>query len=316
MQIPPSPRLLAIAAAALATTALVVGRPAGGPALAPHHVSLAALEALGQEVRVTTHAVRGPVHYLEGRGGNIGVSAGDDGVLLIDDQFAEMARAIETALAELSDAAPTFLLNTHYHFDHTGGNAHFGAAATILAHDNVRKRLAEGTSLFGRATPPAPPEALPVVTYDDSVSVHFNGEEIRVQHFPASHTDGDSVVFFTGSKVVHMGDLFFAGRLPFVDLDHGGSVRGLSESVRAVAGRIDASWKIIPGHGSLSTLDDLKAYQAMLESVLDAVGQGLEAGSTPAQMVADGLLDEWESWASDFVSLESFAETVARDLQR
>ena len=169
----------------------------------------------------TTH-VAGSIYMLEGAGGNIGVSVGPDGILLVDDQFAPLAEKIRNALKALGEGPLKFLVNTHFHGDHTGGNVVFGAEAHIISHANVRKRL--------QMKSPSK-EALPVVTFGDSLSIHFNGEEIRVMHFPNSHTDGDSVVFFTGSNVVHTGDLFFSGRFPYVDLDSGGDMEGLIKHI-------------------------------------------------------------------------------------
>ena len=193
------------------------------PVLAQRDFSAVQIEA--------TH-VAGSVWMLVGSGGNIGVSSGSDGVLMVDDQFAPLADKIRDALREVGQseeaAEPQFLLNTHFHGDHTGGNVEFGDASTIVAHTNVRTRLVAGGS---------PEVALPVVTFDDAVSIHFNGEEIRAFHIPHGHTDGDALIYFTGSNVLHMGDDFFAGRFPFVDIDSGGSVEGLPERDLGRAGQ-------------------------------------------------------------------------------
>jgi len=218
------------------------------------------------KVQMKATKVGGNVYMLEGAGGNIGVSAGVDGILIVDDQFAPLADKIRAALKELNPGQLRFVLNTHYHGDHTGSNAVFGKEATIIAHDNVRARLAVEQTVLGNKVPAAPKEALPVITYAQSVSIHFNGEEIRVIHFPAGHTDGDSVMFFHTSNVVHMGDHFFANRFPFIDLDHGGSVEGLTKNIGDIAARLPADVRIIPGHGPISTLDDLKRYHRMLMS--------------------------------------------------
>src|SRR4026209_1900451 len=172
------------------------------------------------KVEIKSTKVNGNVYMLEGAGGNIGVSVGADGILIVDDQFAPLADKIRAALKSLGEGKLKFILNTHWHGDHTGGNASFGPEAPIIAHDNVRRRLAteQKSEFFKRTTPASPKEALPVITFDKSLSVHFNGEEIKVIHFPQGHTDGDSVIFFTSSNVVHLGDDFFAGRFPFVDL--------------------------------------------------------------------------------------------------
>ncbi|HKR60894.1 MAG TPA: MBL fold metallo-hydrolase, partial [Pyrinomonadaceae bacterium] len=172
------------------------------------------------KVEITATKVNGNIFMLQGQGGNIGVSVGADGILIVDDQFAPLADKIKAALKTLGEGKLKFVLNTHWHGDHTGGNAQFGPEAPIIAHDNVRRRLAteQKSEFFKRTTPASPKEALPVITFDKSLSVHFNGEEIKVIHFPQGHTDGDSVIFFTTSNVVHMGDDFFVARFPFVDL--------------------------------------------------------------------------------------------------
>ena len=268
------------------------------------------------KVQIKTTHVAGSVYMLEGAGGNIGVSAGADGILIIDDQFAPLADKIKAALREINPGAIHFILNTHFHGDHTGGNPVFGRDGTIIAHDNVRKRLAAGQPAQGNnpGTPPAPREALPVITYAQSVSVHFNGEEIKVIHFPHGHTDGDSVIFFTSSNVVHMGDDFFAGRFPFVDIDSGGDVIGLTNNVAAIIKQLPADVKVIPGHGPLSTLDDLKAYQRMLVTTTDIVRQQIKAGKTLEQIKAAGLPDEWKTWGSGFIKTDRWLETVYRSL--
>ena len=200
-------------------------------------LALTGMPALAQDrdfskVEIKATKVAGNVYMLEGAGGNIGVSVGSDGLLIVDDQFAPLADKIHAALRGLSPASLKFVLNTHWHGDHTGGNAAFSAEAPIIAQENVRKRMATDQVVFGDKVPASPKEALPVITFDDKVSVHFNGEEIKAIHFPAGHTDGDSVIFFTGSNVVHMGDDFFAGRFPFVDIGSGGSVQGMTAGGR------------------------------------------------------------------------------------
>ena len=253
---------------------------------------------------------------LVGAGGNIGVSAGPDGVLIVDDQFAPLADKIRAAFRPLSPGQLRFVLNTHFHFDHTDANPVFGREATIVAHANVRRRLSEEAHVLGETYKPLPKEGLPVVTYETALSVHFNGEEIRVVHFPAGHTDGDSVVFFTASNVIHMGDDFFAGRFPFVDLENGGSVEGLARNVAEIVARAPAGVKIIPGHGPLSTVEDLRAYHAMLVETTEVVRARLRAGRTLEQAKAEGLPPKWKEWGSGFVKAEQWIETVYRSLQR
>jgi glyoxylase-like metal-dependent hydrolase (beta-lactamase superfamily II) len=262
------------------------------------------------KVQMKATKVAGNIYMIEGAGGNIGVSAGADGILIVDDQFAPLADKIRAALKEINPGQLRFVLNTHYHGDHTGSNPAFGREATIIAHDNVRARLATEQIVRGQKIPASPKEGLPIITFNQSVSIHFNGEEIRVIHFPAGHTDGDSVMFFTASNVVHMGDHFFTGRFPFIDLEHGGTVEGLTRNVEAVIARVPADVKIIPGHGPLSTLDDLKLYRRMLTETTALVRKGMAEGKTLEQLKTAGLPDEWKSWGTGFINTGFWIETI------
>lgn len=268
------------------------------------------------KVEIKATKVAGNVYMIEGAGGNIGVSVGDDGILIVDDQFAPLADKIRATLKTLGEGKLRFILNTHWHGDHTGGNVAFGPEAPIIAHDNVRKRLAteQRSEFFKSTTPASPKEALPVITFDQSLSVHFNGEEIRVIHFPQGHTDGDSVIFFTTSNVVHLGDDFFAGRFPFVDLESGGSVEGLAKNIGEIIGKIPPGAKLIPGHGPLSTLDDLKTYHHMLLETTGIVRKKIAAEKTLDQIKNEGLPDEWKSWGGGFIKTDQWIETVYRSL--
>jgi len=270
------------------------------------------------KVEITASKVDGKVYMLQGAGGNIGVSVGTDGILIVDDQFAPLADKIKAALKSLGDGKLKFVLNTHWHGDHTGGNAVFSPEAPIIAHDNVRKRLAseQKSELFKRTTPASPKEALPVITFDQSLSVHFNGEEIRVIHFPHGHTDGDSVIFFSGSNVVHMGDDFFAGRFPFVDLESGGNVEGLTKNIGDVIQKLPAGVKLIPGHGPISSLDDLKSYHRMLMETTAVVRKSMGAGKTLEQIKSEGLPDEWKPWGTGFIKTDQWIETIYRSFSK
>ncbi|MYE89346.1 MBL fold metallo-hydrolase [Candidatus Poribacteria bacterium] len=258
-------------------------------------------------IKVKTTHVAGNIYMLKGAGGNIGVSVGPDGILLVDDQFAPLAEKIRNALKELGEGPLKFLINTHFHGDHTGGNSIFGKEAHIIAHANVRKRLQIESS---------PQEALPVVTFDDSLSIHFNGEEIRVIHFPNSHTDGDSVIFFTGSNVVHMGDLFFSGRFPYVDLNSGGDVEGLIKHIEKLLAELPFDVKLIPGHGPLADIDDLKTYHQTLVATTDMIRDQIEAGKILDQIKEAGLPKKWRSWGAGFISTGQWIEIVHRSLTK
>jgi cyclase len=283
-------------------------------------VSLCASPAFAQQdfskVQMKATRVAGNVYMLEGSGGNIGVSVGADGILIIDDQYAPLADKIRAALKELHSGKLKFILNTHWHGDHTGGNVSFGPEAPIVAHTNVRKRLESGSNVPGRIVQPAPKEALPVVTYDQSLSIHFNGEEIRVMHYPRGHTDGDSIIFFTTSNVYHMGDDFFAGRFPFVDIDSGGSVDGLTQNIADVIARMPAGVKIIPGHGPISTIDDLKSYHQMLVETTAHIRKQMEAGKDAKQIQTEGLPDKWKEWGTGFVNANRWIDTVFRNFSQ
>lgn len=284
-------------------------------------VALGSARTSGQDfskVEIKATKVAGNVYMLEGAGGNIGVSVGSDGILIVDDQFAPLADKIKAALKSLGDGKLKFVLNTHWHGDHTGGNAAFGPEAPIIAHDNVRKRLATEQRLefFKETIPASPKEALPVITFDQSLSVHFNGEEIRVIHFPHGHTDGDSVIFFSSSNVVHLGDDFFSGRFPFVDLESGGSVEGLTKNIEEIIPRLPAGVKLIPGHGPISTVDDLKAFQRMLLETTDIVRKKMAAGKTLDQIKKEGLPDEWKGWGTGFIKTDLWLEIVFRSLSK
>ena len=283
-------------------------------------LALAALPASAQQrdfskVEMKVTPVSGNIYMLEGAGGNIGVSAGSDGILIVDDQYAPLAEKIRAALKSINPGKLKYVLNTHYHGDHTGSNAAFGPESSIIAHENVRKRLAQGTNVRGNAVPPSPPEALPVVTFANAVSVHFNGEEIKAIHYPRGHTDGDSIIFFTKANVVHMGDHFFVRRFPFVDLENGGTVQGLIDNVAKVIAEIPADAKVIPGHGPLSTVEDLKGYHRMLVETRDVVSQGMAAGKSLEDLQAAGLPEEWKEWGSGFIDTKAWIATIHASLE-
>ena len=254
------------------------------------------------KVQMKATKVAGNVYMLEGAGGNIGVSVGDDGLLIVDDQFAPLADKIRAALKGIADKKLHFILNTHWHGDHTGGNVVFGPEATIIAHDNVRKRLAteQKSTVFNSTTPPSPKEALPVITF--------------AIHYPKGHTDGDSVIFFSASNVVHLGDDFFAGRFPFVDLESGGSVEGLVKNIGELITKIPADAKLIPGHGPISTLDDLKSYHRMLQQTTEIVRGKIKAGKTLDQIKSEGLPAEWAPWGTGFIKTDRWVETIYKSL--
>ncbi|MBA2607007.1 MAG: MBL fold metallo-hydrolase [Acidobacteriota bacterium] len=267
-----------------------------------------------QEITVKTIKITDRIYMLQGRGGNVGVSAGADGILIVDDDYAQVAPKISEALKSLGSDKPRFIFNTHWHGDHTQGNNFFGKDSIIVAHTNVRKRLATEALFRGEKFVPYPKFALPSITFDQSTRVHFNDEEILAVHYPNGHTDGDSVIFFTKTNVVHMGDNFFANRFPFVDMESGGSVLGLTKNVADVIDRVPADVKIIPGHGNLSTLTDLKNYHQMLTETTDIVQKAMIGGKTLEGVKKDGLPAKYQSWGSGFIKTDVWIETIYKSL--
>jgi glyoxylase-like metal-dependent hydrolase (beta-lactamase superfamily II) len=252
-------------------------------------------------VTIETVPVAGNVSMLVGSGGNIGVSAGADGILIIDDQYAPLASRIRAALAALGSDSPRFVLNTHFHGDHTGGNADFGATGIIVAHENVRGRLgATGAEAM----------AMPVVTYDDDVTLHFNGEDITLIHMPAGHTDTDSVVLFAESNVIHMGDHFFNGAFPFIDLANGGSVQGYLFNLEKALSWIADDTAVIPGHGPLATKADLLEFYNVVKDTATEIRVRKSLGRSKEEIVAEGLDPGLESWGAGFISEQRWIETV------
>ena len=262
------------------------------------------------EVVVEAHPDVGNIYMLTGSGGNIGVSVGEAGVLIIADQYAPLADKIKSALRGLHAGPLKFVLNTHFHGDHVGGNPIFGLEATIIAHTNVRKRLSTPQQRGVQTIPAMVKDGWPVITFDEEVSVHFNGEEIRLVHMPGAHTDNDSYVYFTESDVVHMGDTFFNGRFPFVDLRSGGSVDGLIRNIAGVLEIIGPDTRVIPGHGDLGDRADLRTYHGMLVATTDAVRAMMAEGKTLDEIKAAGLPEEWSGYASDFVPEARWIETI------
>ena len=271
------------------------------------------------KVQIKVTKVAGTVYMLEGAGGNIGASIGEDGIVVVDDQYAPLADKIQAALKGITDKPVRFIINTHYHEDHTGGNEFFQKQAPIIAQDNVRKRLEEGGRAgnggsMGFDAKPAALSALPIITFDHDVTVHLNGEDIRALHFPAGHTDGDSVIYFPKSNVVHMGDDFVTYGFPFIDVDGGGSIDGMISGVESAIAKLPADAKVIPGHGPVSNLDDVRAYVKMLKETRAVVQGALDKKMTLAQMKEQKVLDPWKKYSGDFVSEDVFLETLYNSL--
>lgn len=256
------------------------------------------------DVTIKATALKGAVHMLQGAGGNIGVSAGEDGILIIDDQYAPLAEKIAAALGELGSDSPRYIVNTHYHGDHTGANAFFHEHkdSTIFAHENVRVRLASDDKVSAAA--------LPVVTYAEGITLHFNGETVHVMHLPKGHTDGDSAVWFEEPDVLHTGDLFFNERFPYIDLNGGGSVTGYIESVKTLLDKTDEDTVIIPGHGPLADKADYQQFLEMIEATREIVLTHKREGKTVEEVVAAGLGKQWQSWSWNFITEEKWIRTL------
>lgn len=270
------------------------------------------------KVQITVTKVAGNVYMLQGSGGNIAASVGDDGIVIVDDQYAPLADKIQAALKGITDKPVRFVINTHYHGDHTGGNAYFQKQAPVIAQDNVRKRLESG-GMHGNLgsiqaeSKPAAKDALPILTFDHDVTVHLNGDDIRALHFPSGHTDGDSIIFFPKANVVHMGDDFVRYGFPFIDLNAGGSVGGMIAAMEEVIPKLPPDVKVIPGHGAVSNLDDVRDYVKMLKETRAAVQAGIQQGKTLDQLKKEKVLDPWKKWSGDFINSDAFIETIYND---
>jgi glyoxylase-like metal-dependent hydrolase (beta-lactamase superfamily II) len=269
-------------------------------------------------VEIKSIEVTEGIYMLTGAGGNMGLSVGEDATFLIDDQYAPLTEKIKRAVLEVTNKPIGFVLNTHWHGDHTGGNENLGEmGALIVAHDNVRTRMSteQFMKAFNRTIAPSPKAALPVVTFNDTVTFHLNDETIHAFHVPPAHTDGDSVIFFKNANVVHAGDLFFRARFPFIDLSAGGSFSGMIAASERLLELVDDETKIIPGHGDLATKSDLREYRNMLVMVKERVAPLVAAGKTEAEVVAAKPLADSPSWGEGFMNADNFLKIVYQSLK-
>jgi len=270
------------------------------------------------KVEIRTSPVAGQVHMLAGAGGNIGVFAGADGVFLVDDQFAPLTDRIRAAIAEISDQPIRFLINTHFHEDHTGGNENLGEAGTlIVAHDNVRKTLSvpHFIEMIHTRFPAVASAALPVITFSESLTFHLNGEEVTVFHAPPSHTDGDSIVYFRGSDVIHMGDVFRSRGYPIFDRRNGGSYEGLIDASDLVLEIAGEDTKIIPGHGVVSSRADLQNVREILAAVRDRIATAIAAGKSLEQTIAEKPTADFdENWSRKRLTPDEVVEWIYAEL--
>jgi len=283
---------------------------------------LAQQEPDWSKVQIKVTKVSGNIYMLEGQGGNIAASVGEDGIVIVDDQFAPLADKIQVALKDLkiTDKPVRFVINTHYHGDHTGGNEPFAnSGSTVIAQDNVRKRLVSGGAAGNGGSvkmdvKPAPKAQLPIITFEHDVTVHLNGEDIRALHFPSGHTDGDSIIFFPKNNVVHMGDDFVRYGFPFIDVTSGGSVQGMIDAMEKATAQLPADVKVIPGHGALSNLDDVRAFTKMLKETSAVVQKAIDGKRTVEQMKAEKILAPWEKFSGGFINSDAFIETLYNSL--
>jgi len=259
------------------------------------------------------------VYMLIGQGGNIGLCVGEDGAFVVDDQFAPLTEKIQGAIAKVTDQSVRFLVNTHWHGDHTGGNENFGKmGVVIVAHENVRRRMSveQFMEAFGRSVPPSPPKALPIITFTDGVVFHLNGDEVRVFHVEHAHTDGDAVVYWMNANVVHTGDVYFNGTYPFIDISSGGSLEGTIEGANRVLELANDQTKIVPGHGALSNRAELVAYRDMLVTARNAIRNLLDQGKTIDEVVAAKPTKDLDAkWGQGFMKPDVWVKIVASSMQ-
>lgn len=273
-------------------------------------VALAASAEETPEVTFTLTHVAGSVYMISGAGGNVGLSAGPDGILLIDTNYGQFFEKIEALIDEIDEGEIAYVINTHYHGDHTGNNDQFVGTVPVIAHENVRARLTKKVSKDGRMVAEEPVEFWPDVTFSERMTLYFNGEKVSITHPRNTHTDGDAEIYFNESNVYHMGDNWFSGLFPYIDLDAGGNVENLINHIEELSRTLPADVKIIPGHGPLSTLDDLKAHHSMMRKTSDIIRAKMKAGKTLEEIKKEGLPEEWAGWSWRFIPTERWIEIV------
>ncbi|WP_299003260.1 MBL fold metallo-hydrolase [uncultured Tenacibaculum sp.] len=269
-----------------------------------------------KEVKITTEKLTDRVYVLKGQGGNIGLFIGDNSVFMIDDQFAPLSKKIQAAIKKITDKPVTYLINTHWHGDHTGGNANFQKeGAIIVSHENVRKRMSVDQVVRGEKRPASPKEALPVITFSEDMQFYMDEEPVLVTHIHNAHTDGDVLVYFVNSNVLHVGDAYFQGKFPYIDIDSGGSIDGYIKGIKTIMRITDANTKIIPGHGNVTTKEELKEYLQMLEDLKTQVFTEIEKGASLEEVKNNTKITENYKGYNGWITEDKIKEAIYKSLK-
>ena len=269
-----------------------------------------------KEVKITTEKLTDRVYVLKGQGGNIGLFIGDDCVFMIDDQFAPLSKKIQAAIKTITDKPVTYLINTHWHGDHTGGNANFQKeGAIIVSHENVRKRMSVDQIVRGEKRLASPEEALPVITFSEDMQFYMNKEPILITHVHNAHTDGDVLVYFVNSNVLHVGDAYFQGKFPYIDIDSGGSIDGYIKGVKTIMRITDTTTKIIPGHGKVTTKEELKEYLEMLEDLKTQIFKEIEKGASLKDVKNNAKITEKYKGYNGWITEDKIKEAIYKSLK-
>jgi cyclase len=268
------------------------------------------------KIKISSKQVSKNTYLLTGAGGNIAVNAGSDGIILVDSQFSPLSKRIKSQIRKIKKGPIKFLINTHYHGDHTGGNAIFGKKSIIVAHENVRKRLSKDqfSSFFKKTTKKQVRSGMPVVTFTENMKLHYNDEEIEMIHFANGHTDGDAIILFHGSKVAHLGDHFFSGKFPYVDLDGGGNVVQYHKNVVEILKRVPKDYQIIPGHGPLSTYKDLVLFEEMISDSIERVKDEKSIGTTPTKINLTNIIIKYKNFEKGFINEKAWIKLIVDSL--
>lgn len=267
-------------------------------------------------MKITTEKLTDRVYVLKGQGGNIGLFIGNNSVFMIDDQFAPLSKKIQAAIKKITDKPVTYLINTHWHGDHTGGNANFQKeGAIIVSHENVRKRMSVDQVVRGEVRSASPKEALPVITFSEDMQFYMDEEPVLVTHIHNAHTDGDVLVYFVNSNVLHVGDAYFQGKFPYIDIDSGGSIEGYIKGIKTIMRITDANTKIIPGHGNVTTKEELKEYLQMLEDLKAQVLAEIEKGASLEEVKNNAKITENYKGYNGWITEDKIKEAIYKSLK-